>query len=265
MTSSTDLAVPLNTVSRESAVIPFPARHRAAQVQANSGSPWVVSRSRRALDCVIAILALLGGLPVIVLVALAVRLSSRGPVLFRQRRMGRNGKEFILLKFRSMEASAPSGSHLTVAGDSRVSWVGEILRSLKLDELPQFWNVLKGDMCLVGPRPKLAHLEGLVMPYRPGITGCATLVFRREEALLAMVPPSNLNSFYHAYIKPGKVRLDEEYMKNATFLSDLRIIVRTAISWTRQPKHPLLVQIERKASLLSLQYESRHTVSAATG
>jgi lipopolysaccharide/colanic/teichoic acid biosynthesis glycosyltransferase len=233
-----------------------------ARIQANSGSPWVVSRSRRVLDCVVSLLALLGGLPVIALVALSVRLSSRGPVLFRQRRMGRDGKEFILLKFRSMEVSAPAGSHLTVAGDSRVTWMGEILRSLKLDELPQFWNVLKGDMCLVGPRPKLAHLEGLVMPYRPGITGCATLVFRREEALLAMVPPANLNSFYHAYIKPGKVRLDEEYMENATFLSDLCIIVRTAISWTRQPKHPLLEQIERKASLLSLQDESRHAASA---
>jgi lipopolysaccharide/colanic/teichoic acid biosynthesis glycosyltransferase len=257
---STELAVPLDADCKDNSAISFPARYKTAKVRANSGSRWVLSRSRRIFDCVMASIALLVGLPLMLIVALAVRVDSRGPILFRQRRMGRNGKEFVLLKFRSMSLSAPLGSRITVAGDVRVTRVGRILRRLKLDEFPQFWNVLKGDMGLVGPRPKLAHHEGLLMSYRPGITGFATLVFRREESLLASVPAADLDDFYHDFIKPSKARLDEVYMENATLSSDLRILLKTAISWMRPPDHPVLDRLEREACLM---YEQAARTSSA--
>jgi lipopolysaccharide/colanic/teichoic acid biosynthesis glycosyltransferase len=264
MMFSNDLASALEYEFRGKCNALFPFWNRTAHAQAAGGNRWVVSRTRRMVDFIFALLALLVTLPVILVVALAVRVSSRGPVLFRQRRLGRSGREFVLLKFRSMEVSASTGAFLTVAGDARVTQVGSILRRWKLDELPQFWNVMKGDMGLVGPRPKLKHLEGLIMPYRPGITGCATLVFRHEEELLANIPAANLNDFYHAYIKPGKVRLDEEYMRNATMLSDLSILFRTAAGvWTHPPKHPLLEQLERKAYRMYPQAEGRRAVSAS--
>lgn len=201
------------------------------------------------MDFALATLALMACFPVMLAVAAAVRMGSRGPVLFRQMRMGRHGKEFVLLKFRSMRSSEVSGPCVTVDGDPRITRVGAFLRRFKLDELPQFWNVVKGDLSLVGPRPKLAHLEPLHMSYRPGITGSATLVFRCEESLLAEVPESDLDAFYHAFIKPKKAQMDEEYMENATLLSDLQILFQTATSWTREPHHPVLEQIAREASL----------------
>jgi lipopolysaccharide/colanic/teichoic acid biosynthesis glycosyltransferase len=186
--------------------------------------PWVNSKKRRFIDCAVALTALVVFSPVLLLLALMVRLGSRGPILFRQRRMGRNGVEFILYKFRSMEWGGISGSPITVTGDSRITRVGSALRRFKLDELPQFWNVLKGDMSLVGPRPKLRHHEGLHLKFRPGITGAATIVFRREEEVLASIPKHELEWFYERVVKPSKARIDMEYMRRATLRSDLRLL-----------------------------------------
>lgn len=220
------------------AILPVAGLHRHPQPAEESRephgehvpapSPWVNSRTRRILECVVAALALILLLPVIVACWLAVRLTSPGPGFFRQMRAGRNAESFALYKFRSMRISASKGSlgH-TVHNDHRITAVGCFLRRFKLDELPQFWNVLKGDMSLVGPRPKLPHHEGLCMPYRPGLTGRATLAFRHEERMLLLVHPTQVESFYQAVVKPIKARLDVEYMREATFASDVRLLYHT--------------------------------------
>ena len=202
-------------------------------------SPWAVSTLRRCFDCAIALLALVILLPVFVLVAVMVRVTSPGPVLFRQKRMGRHGTEFTLYKFRSMRAEEQPGARITVSGDPRVTPVGLWLRRFKLDELPQFWNVLRGDMSLVGPRPKLPHHEALFMSVRPGITGAATLAFRHEERLLLGVPEDALEIFYEVFIKPTKARIDFEYMHSATFRSDVRLLWTTLVSCTGSCKDSL--------------------------
>ena len=143
------------------------------------------------------------------------------------------GKEFTVYKFRTMYLTHRPGSPVTVKGDVRITPVGVILRRFKLDELPQLWNVLKGDMSLVGPRPKLPHHEGLHLLVRPGLTGAATLAFRDEEELLAAFPPEELARVYEEFVKPAKARLDYDYMLHATFISDLAILWKTVISCFR--------------------------------
>jgi lipopolysaccharide/colanic/teichoic acid biosynthesis glycosyltransferase len=200
----------------------------APQRTASDASYWAVSATRRVLDFVVAALALIAFLPLMALAALLVRLDSPGPVFFRQKRMGRHGAEFTMYKFRSMSPKKGSNSSITVTGDARITPIGGLLRRYKLDELPQFLNVLRGDMCLVGPRPKLPHHEALNMACRPGITGAATLAFRKEEEFLSEIPEDQLETFYELFVKPAKAHLDLEYMRKATFQSDLGILWRTA-------------------------------------
>ncbi len=209
---------------------------RSALLLVQKASPWAASKQRRCFDFVIATLALLISLPVLMVVSLIVGLSSRGPILFRQRRIGRNGREFTLYKFRSMRVEEISGSNITVRGDLRITRVGSFLRYYKLDELPQFWNVLKGDMSLVGPRPKLPHHEALRMTVRPGITGPATLAFRHEEELLLGIPKHDLESFYEAFIKPTKACLDLDYIQSATCRRDIGLLLQTVISCLNMSK-----------------------------
>ena len=210
----------------QKALVHFP-RH---QPHPPAAGAWINSRRRRAFDLLVAFAALLGLAPLFLLLALVVCLSSPGPIFFRQRRMGRYGNEFTLYKFRSMHASAASGSPITVIGDARITRTGAFLRRYKLDELPQFWNVLKGDMSLVGPRPKLPQHEALHLRVRPGITGPATLAFRQEEEILAGVPAHELDSFYQEVVKPSKAWIDMDYISKATFRSDLRLLSDTCTS-----------------------------------
>lgn len=191
-------------------------------------SPWALSRTRRSVDFFAALFALVVFAPLMFIVAVAVQLESDGPAIFMQERMGRNGEAFTLYKFRSMRVAAHRGSPITVSGDNRITRVGALLRKFKLDELPQFLNVLKGDMSLVGPRPKLPHHEGLRMPFRPGVTGAATLAFRFEEEMLKRIPPDQLDRFYDTTVKPRKAKLDWEYMQTATLRTDLEVIWKTA-------------------------------------
>jgi lipopolysaccharide/colanic/teichoic acid biosynthesis glycosyltransferase len=195
-----------------------------------TASPWVASRARRMFDFGVAAMALLGLSPVFGLCAILVRCSSRGPVVFKQVRRGRSGSDFALYKFRTMRYRRHAGgpSH-TVQGDSRITRVGRLLRRYKLDELPQFWNVLRGDMSLVGPRPKLPHHEMLEMPYRPGLTGQATLAFRHEERMLREVPCATIDEFYDAVVRPIKAELDMRYMEGATFVDDMSVLVQTMV------------------------------------
>jgi lipopolysaccharide/colanic/teichoic acid biosynthesis glycosyltransferase len=206
----------------------------------SEASPWVLSPARRALEFIISLVALIILFPVMLLAATLVRFGSDGPVFFRQRRMGRNGREFTLYKFRSMCVEGESGgSCITVVGDTRITRVGAFLRRYKLDEIPQFWNVLRGDMGLVGPRPKLPHHEALHMEGRPGITGVATLAFRREEELLSKVPEHELDSYYDVWVKPAKARMDLEYIRTATFSSDIKVLWRTLTSCLFGLQEPL--------------------------
>jgi lipopolysaccharide/colanic/teichoic acid biosynthesis glycosyltransferase len=164
------------------------------------------------------------------MIGLCVRLTSRGNALFSQSRVGRGGEMFRICKFRSMTENSGGypGHGLTPQGDQRVTPFGRFIRRSKLDELPQFFNVLLGEMSLVGPRPKLRqYAEIMNLPYRPGITGPATIAFRREEELLQHVDAADMNRFYDQRIKPVKVRLDVCYMCKATPLSDLRMIAST--------------------------------------
>lgn len=193
-------------------------------------SPWSRSRSKRVFDCVCVLSMLPILIPVFLLVGLAVRLTSHGPVLFLQKRMGRHGKTFTILKFRTMVHNS-GGAHkpVTTSGNQFFTPVGPFLRRWKLDELPQVFNVLAGHMSLVGPRPKLEEHAISNLPCRAGITGAATLTFAREEAILDRVPKQQLETFYHSVVLPAKHRIDAEYMAHATFRSDFRIIVDSVL------------------------------------
>lgn len=195
-------------------------------------SSWALSRRRRILDISVSALILFFAALPMLLFAIVVRLTSKGNAIFSQDRVGLHGRLFKVYKFRSMAhtASEKTGPGLTKDGDFRITPIGRIMRKLKLDELPQFYNVLRGDMSLVGPRPKLPQYAALLnMPYRPGITGPATLAFHREEEMLRHVAASEMDTFYARAIKPVKARLDACYMCHATPASDARIVGSTVL------------------------------------
>jgi lipopolysaccharide/colanic/teichoic acid biosynthesis glycosyltransferase len=196
---------------------------------------WCVSPQKRLMDIFGSAIALLLLSPLFLVVALAVRLSSPGPVIFRQWRVGRGGREFQLLKFRTMTVQAGDGAPgVTRAGDSRVTKVGRWLRKWKLDELPQLLNVLRGEMSLVGPRPDLddfwrqtPYSSRQVLNLIPGLTGAASIVFRNEEDLLAEIAPEQLTTFYIQKLLPEKARIDLDYASRANFLTDCALMLRT--------------------------------------
>jgi len=205
-----------------------------AKVQ-NSISPWCNCWGKRLLDFVLAAVIVVPALPGMAIIALLVKLSSPGPILFRQRRLGRNGAEFEFLKFRTMvNGGHRNGPGVTSKGDTRVTAVGKFLRKSKLDELPQLFHVLSGAMSLVGPRPDLpkyfASLDESqlqVLALRPGLTGRASICFRNEEEVLSQAPKEGLEAFYVAHVLPLKIQLDLEYARTASLARDLGIIFRT--------------------------------------
>ncbi len=192
-------------------------------------SPWSRSGAKRLFDCACVLPVLLLLVPVLLAIALAVWLTSPGPVLFLQKRMGRYGRAFTILKFRTM-IHVPEKTHnaVTTAANQAFTPIGAFLRRWKLDELPQLLNVLAGHMSLVGPRPKMPQHMVFNLPCRPGITGAATIVFAREEAVLDRVPEEDLESYYHTVVLPVKHKLDAKYMARATFLSDFKLIFNSA-------------------------------------
>lgn len=172
--------------------------------------------------------------PVLLVVAILIRIKMPGgPVIFKQKRVGRNGKLFTMYKFRSMTVGH-GGSSVSVAGESRITPLGAKLRHYKLDELPELWNVLVGDMSFVGPRPDVPgyadQLKGEnreVLQLRPGITGPASLKYRNEEDLLAMQPdPQKYND---EVIFPDKVRINLYYLHNYSFVKDIQMIFCTVL------------------------------------
>jgi lipopolysaccharide/colanic/teichoic acid biosynthesis glycosyltransferase len=159
-------------------------------------------------------LALIAAMPLLWLIAIAIWCDDRGPVLFRQVRVGRFGQHFTMFKFRSMRTQP--GLPLTCRGDARVTRLGRFLRAYKLDELPQFWNIVRGQMAWIGPRPEVPEFVDMddplwrqVLQFRPGLADAASLAFRNEEQLLADV--ADPRDYYRREILPRKLRLSMEH------------------------------------------------------
>lgn len=186
---------------------------------------------KRGFDIVCAALGLVLLAPTLLFAAVWVRLDSPGPVLFRQTRVGRFGVPFTIHKFRTMRVEP--GAAITVGEDPRITRSGRFLRQTKLDELPQLWDVLRGAMSLVGPRPELPHYVALypadlrerVLAVRPGITDPASLAFSHEAELLAAAADPERE--YREVILPAKLRLSAEYAARANLATDLRLILAT--------------------------------------
>ncbi|MGZ8377122.1 MAG: polysaccharide biosynthesis protein [Gemmatirosa sp.] len=189
--------------------------------------------ARRTLDVIVSALALVALAPALAVVALLVRLADGGPALFRQERIGRGGRPFRMLKFRTMTVDAErTGALLTADGDARVTAVGRVLRRSKLDELPQLWNVLRGDMALVGPRPEVARYvahygpaERTLLDRRPGITDPASLAYINEGAQLAAADDPERH--YVEALLPAKLAMNLAYAARATVWSDVAVLART--------------------------------------
>jgi dTDP-4-amino-4,6-dideoxygalactose transaminase/lipopolysaccharide/colanic/teichoic acid biosynthesis glycosyltransferase len=211
---------------------PLVVTRQADAEQGCAHQGWYGNVGKRLLDIAGAIAGITCSLPILTICAFAVRLSSSGPIFFRQRRIGQGGRPFELFKFRTMRANC-EGPRLTVAGDPRITRVGKWLRQWKLDELPQLVNVLKGDMSLVGPRPELPeyvatynHRQKTLLAVKPGITSPASLTYIDEEAALAGRPDSE--HFYLQELLPHKLEIDLAYCRSISLSTDLTILFATA-------------------------------------
>lgn len=189
--------------------------------------------AKRVFDLVVGGVLLVLSLPLTVLGWVAATVETRANGLFRQERIGREGKPFTVMKLRTMRVQV--GTYVTVSGDGRITRSGRLMRKLKVDELPQLVNVLLGQMSLVGPRPDVAgfadELTGedrIVLSVRPGITGPASLAYRHEEELLTAAPDPE--AYNREVIWPDKVRLNRDYVENWSFTTDLRCLLRTVTS-----------------------------------
>jgi len=188
----------------------------------------------RILDLSVSLAGLVLGLPFWLLIALAIKLSSPGPVLFRQDRVGRNGQLFQILKFRTMRTDPSAASCLLTVGerDPRVTRLGALLRRCKLDEVPQLINVLRGEMSLVGPRPEVPcyvrlddELQREVLSVRPGLTDPASIVFRNESELLSKA--DDPERYYREKILPRKLALSRAYLRRRNPRTDMGLIAKT--------------------------------------
>jgi len=212
----------------------------------------------RPVEAILALLGLVGSAPLIGLAALAIRVTSPGTVFFRQIRAGRNGRSFVLVKLRTMRG-CEGGPQVTTMVDSRVTLVGRFLRRTKLDELPELWNVLKGDMSLVGPRPEVPRYVDLkdprwqtVLRARPGLTDPVTLRLRNEEKLLAEVD-GDVERFYLGTLQPVKLSGYMEYLGSRNCTQDLKVILKTGLGvlWPSRTPAPTVAQIRLEASALN--------------
>jgi lipopolysaccharide/colanic/teichoic acid biosynthesis glycosyltransferase len=197
---------------------------------------------KRLFDVIVSSFSLVLVSPILLLAAIAIKLDSKGPVFFVQERIGRNFRPFRILKFRSMTDTPAAGSQqITIAGDPRVTRIGRILRRSKLDELPQLFNVLTGDMSLVGPRPEVRKYVELYRPdyeeilkYRPGITDLASIRYRDEERILAAA--RDPEGEYVERVLPEKIRLAKEYLNNSSVTFDIELLLRTLLKIASMPK-----------------------------
>ncbi len=188
----------------------------------------------RIVETAIALLGLVALSPLLLFVAVLVSVTSSGPVLFRQDRVGRRGEIFEILKFRTMRVDN-SGPGVTKQGDLRVTSIGRLLRATKLDEFPELWNVVRGEMSLVGPRPELPQYVQLqdpiwceVLSARPGITDPVTLRLRNEEKLLAE-SGADYETFYVQVLLPYKLRAYIDYLKQRSWKTDVGVLCNTVL------------------------------------
>jgi lipopolysaccharide/colanic/teichoic acid biosynthesis glycosyltransferase len=220
---------------------------------------------KRMMDIAGSALGLFLLLPLMAIIAVIIKLDSPGPILFRQERVGRGGRSFRIFKFRSMVVGASrAGTALTVRADTRITRVGKFLREHKLDELPQFINVLAGDMSIVGPRPEVPEFmkfytpnqRAVILSMRPGITDYAAILFRDESSRLDR--ENDPVDFYRREIMPAKFACYERYSREIGALNDLRIIMATMLLLvTGQVPNWLGVEYRSRMPLLHRRSEER--------
>lgn len=261
----------------------LPRRRTKARYALNHVGGWLDEVGRRLLDFSIALLGVIILSPVFVFIGVLIKRDSPGPVFYWGERVGRNGRPFRILKFRTMYESATSyqGPRVTGQGDPRITALGQWLRDTKLNELPQLWNVLRGDMSLVGPRPEdrefvnhwPTETREILLSVRPGITSPASVLYRDEERLLQS---GNVVDEYLRVVLPSKLRLDLLYVHHRSLLTDLDVLFWTVLALLPQlktrrvPEHllfwgPLARFISRYFSWFMLDCLSAFTAVAVTG
>jgi lipopolysaccharide/colanic/teichoic acid biosynthesis glycosyltransferase len=244
------------SLSPDQEILPVGPGCSATAIEATALSEFL----KRGMDLVISFLMLIASLPLLLVCALLIKVDSPGPVLFRQMRVGRNFRPFPLIKLRTMVAGA-TGPAYTLTGDPRVTRIGQWLRRFKLDEFPQFWNVLCGDMSLVGPRPVLPEVVrefpqdyAQLLRVRPGLTDPASLKYHQEDEILSRSTDPHCE--FLSVVTPDKLRIARSYLRNATLWSDCRVLAATAVT--------LLGTIARKSPLaIPAPVASSHTPSRA--
>lgn len=190
---------------------------------------------KRIFDFLVSLVGIIILSPIFIIVSIAIKLDSRGNILFLQKRVGRYGKEFNIYKFRTMVTDAEKlGKQITIGKDNRITKFGAFLRKFKIDELPQLFNVLKGDMSLVGPRPEVPKYVSLynneqkkVLDVRPGITDMASLRYKDENDILGKV--DNPEDYYINVIMKDKLQLNLEYIEKSNIFFDIYLILKTII------------------------------------
>jgi lipopolysaccharide/colanic/teichoic acid biosynthesis glycosyltransferase len=201
----------------------------------------ISSETRRALDVAIVLTALVAFAPALLLIAVMIRIESSGPAFFRQIRLGRGGRPFLLYKFRKFRHEADKiGRAVTLKDDPRMTRLGRVLERTKLDELPQLWNVIIGDMSIVGPRPETLDFADCfqdgyrkVLDYTPGLFGPSQAIFRNESSLYP--PDRDPHEFYRTILFPAKARIDLRYFPRRTIISDIGWIIRGVLAVMGSP------------------------------
>ena len=205
----------------------------------------------RSLDILLSLIGILLFLPFLIIISILVKVSSRGPILFKQVRVGKNGRPFTLIKFRTMYTNNQN-ILVTAKNDSRITPIGKLLRYLKLDELPELINVLKGDLSLVGPRPEVPKYVDMnnqmwqrVLQIRPGLTDPVTIKFRNEESILGRVK-GDKERFYLDILQPYKLRGYTDYIEKKDISFDFLILFTTikAIIFPNSYQAPELNELE---------------------
>jgi lipopolysaccharide/colanic/teichoic acid biosynthesis glycosyltransferase len=214
---------------------------------------------KRLLDVTLAGVALVLGAPLLTVLAVAVKLDTRGPALFVQTRIGRGERPFRIVKLRTMTTGEHAAAQVTAAGDPRITRLGALLRKTKLDELPQLWNVVRGDMSIVGPRPEVPRYVEHYRPewmrlfsVRPGLTDLASLAFRDEELLLDLA--DDRERAYLRVVMPMKLDLALEGLEHASLLADLSVIAQTAVAVVRRSRptpNPIFLEAARRIAELN--------------